>query len=66
MPDTCSSEDINAQYRTKIPVFDTHVDDADSEDYLMFKVTHCSSKGIRFSNEHTDVIEVKTWKKVMV
>ena len=39
MPDTRSSEDINAQYQTKIPVFDTYVDDADSEDYLMFKVT---------------------------
>ena len=44
MPDTRSSEDINAQYRTKIPVFDMHVDDADSEDYLMFKVTCAPQK----------------------
>ena len=44
MPDTRWSEDINAQYRTKIPVFDTHVDDADSEDYLMFKVTRVPQK----------------------
>ena len=44
MPDTRSSEDINAQYWTKIPVFDMHVDDADSEDYLMFKVTHVPQK----------------------
>ena len=44
IPDTHSSEDINAQYQTKIPVFDMHVDDADSEDYLMFKVTRVPQK----------------------
>ena len=38
------SEQINAEYRTKIPVFDSHVDDADSEDYLMFKVTRVPQK----------------------
>ena len=39
MADSHSSEEINAEYRTKIPVFDANVDEADSEDYLMYKVT---------------------------
>ena len=43
MADSRSSEEIN-EYRTKIPVFDADVDDADSEDYLLHKVTHVPQK----------------------
>ena len=39
MADSHLSEEINAEYQTKIPVFDADVDDADSEDYLLHKVT---------------------------
>ena len=39
MADSRSSEEINVEYQTKIPVFDADVDDADSEDYLLHKVT---------------------------
>ena len=44
MADSRSSEEINAEYRTKIPVFDADVDDADSEDYLLHKVTRVPQK----------------------
>ena len=44
MADSRLSEEINAEYRTKIPVFDADVDDADSEDYLLHKVTHVPQK----------------------
>ena len=44
MADSHMSEEINAEYQTKIPVFDADVDDADSEDYLMHKVTHVPQK----------------------
>ena len=44
MADTRLSEEINAEYRTKIPVFDANVDEADSEDYLMYKVKHVPQK----------------------
>ena len=44
MADSPTSEEINAEYRAKIPVFDADVDEADSEDYLMHKVTHVPQK----------------------
>ena len=44
MADSHLSEEINAEYRTKIPVFDADVDDADSEDYLLHKVTRAAQK----------------------
>ena len=39
MADSCTSAEINAEYQAKIPVFDADVDEADSEDYLLHKVT---------------------------
>ena len=44
MADSRMSEEINAEHRTKIRVFDSNVDDADSEDYFMHKVTHVPQK----------------------
>ena len=44
MADSRTSKEINAEYRSKIPVFDANVDDADSEDYLMHKVTRVPQK----------------------
>ena len=44
MADNRTSEEINAEYRAKIPVFDADVDEADSEDYLMHKVTRVPQK----------------------
>ena len=44
MADSRLSEEINAEYQTKIPVFDADVDDADSEDYLLHKVTRVPQK----------------------
>ena len=44
MADSHSSEEINAEYQTKIPVFDADVDDADSEDYLLHKFTRVPQK----------------------
>ena len=33
------TEEINDEYRSKIPVFAEDIDDEDSNDYLLYKVT---------------------------
>ena len=51
MTETRKTEDINADYRYKIPVFAANIDDEDSNDYLVYKVTHVPKKvqiNIRF------------------
>ena len=45
MTDTHSSEEINAEYRRKIPVLGEEIDKEDSEDYLLYKSNMCTSKG---------------------
>ena len=44
MTDRLTTEDINAEYRRKIPVFAEDIDDEDSNDYLMYKVTRTRNK----------------------
>ena len=44
MIDICTTEEINAEYRRKIPVFGEDINKEDSEDYLLYKVTHVPQK----------------------
>ena len=44
MTETCKTEEINADYRCKIPMFAEDIDDKDSNDYLLYKVTHVPKK----------------------
>ena len=51
MTETRTMEEINAEYRRKIPVFGEDIDKADSEDYLLYKVTHVPLKVLIIANE---------------
>ena len=51
MTETRTTEDLNADYRKKIPVFDEDIDKADSEDYLLYKVTRVPLKVSMIANE---------------
>ena len=44
MTDTCKTEEINDEYRSKIPVFAEDIDDEDSNYYLVYKVTRVPKK----------------------
>ena len=44
MTDTHKTEEINDEYRSKIPVFAEDIDDEDSNDYLLYKVTRVPKK----------------------
>ena len=44
MTDTRKTEEINDEYRSKIPVFAEDIDDEDSNDYLLYKVTRVPKK----------------------
>ena len=48
MTDTCKTEEINDEYRRKIPVFAEDIDDEDSNDYLLYKVT-CVPKKVQMN-----------------
>ena len=44
MTDTHKTEEINDEYQSKIPVFAEDIDDKDSNDYLLHKVTGVPKK----------------------
>ena len=48
MIDTHKTEEINVEYRRKIPVFAEDIDDKDSNDYLLYKVT-CVPKKVQIN-----------------
>ena len=44
MTDVCKTDEVNADYRRKIPVFAEDIDDEDSNDYLLYKITRLPKK----------------------
>ena len=44
MTDIRKTEEVNADYRSKIPVFAKDIDNEDSNDYLLYKVTRLPKK----------------------